>query len=214
MGLHLNYELRLLGALDASEVDRVLVALHQHAASLPFESVRSLHGVGDDRDDPGMRFIASIIAQPYDEDVPPLTGDVESARGFYIDPGEGCETAHIGFLLRADASGAVREWFWHCSCKTQYASLVSNAHLIKCHTALVALLDHAISIGLDVVVRDETHYWETRDEQRLLDEVSRMNRIIAGIAGRLSDAIGPGHETHAPIFEHPRFERLEMGEDE
>ena len=43
---------------------------------------------------------------------------------------------------------------------------------------------------------------------RLRSEVQRSNRIIAMMAGRLSEA----HDVQAPIFEHPRFERLEMGE--
>ena len=95
----------------------------------------------------------------------------------------------------------------------QYASIVSDRHLVSCHTGLVRLLDHARMLGVDVVVRDETHYWETRDEQRLITEAHAMNRIVARIAGNLDDAVGPGHATWAPIFGHPRFERLEMGEE-
>ena len=93
------------------------------------------------------------------------------------------------------------------------ASMVSDAHLITCHTALVAFLDHAIASGVDVVVRDETHYWETRDTERLVAEVHEMNRIVARIAGKFSDAIGTAADVRAPIFEHRNFEHLEMGEE-
>ncbi|MEP6766977.1 MAG: hypothetical protein ABJB66_21850, partial [Gemmatimonadaceae bacterium] len=65
-----------------------------------------------------------------------------------------------------------------------------------------------------VVVRDEAQYWETRDEAQLLASVRQMNRLVAGFAGRLSDALGEAHDVRAPIFDHPRFERLEMGEAE
>jgi hypothetical protein len=74
------------------------------------------------------------------------------------------------------------------------------------------MLDYAGKVGVDVVVRDETHYWETRDEQRLIAEVRKMNHIVAAFAGRLGDLGVPGSgELRAPIFGHPRFERLEMG---
>jgi len=76
------------------------------------------------------------------------------------------------------------------------------------------LLDYAITLGIDVVVHDETHYWESRDVSRLVSEVRAMNQLVARIAGKLSDALGDAKDLQASIFEHPRFERLEMGEDE
>jgi len=45
-------------------------------------------------------------------------------------------------------------------------------------------------------------------------EVQGMNQLVARIAGRLSDAMGDSGQLQAPIFTHPRFERLEMGESE
>lgn len=89
---------------------------------------------------------------------------------------------------------------------------VGKDHLVFCHTSLVALLDYASELGIDVVVRDETHYWETRSTEALVEEVRAMNRIIASFAGALSDAMGDEHHLQAPIFDHPEFERLEMGE--
>jgi hypothetical protein len=73
-------------------------------------------------------------------------------------------------------------------------------------------LDRAIDLGIDVVVHDETGYWETRDETRLLAEVHRMNGIVARFAGAFSDKLS-SDSIQAPIFEHPRFEHLEMGEE-
>lgn len=58
----------------------------------------------------------------------------------------------------------------------------------------------------------ETHYWETRDEERLISEVTHMNRIVAAFAGRLADAMGSEHIVEASIFDHADFEHLEMGE--
>lgn len=100
-------------------------------------------------------------------------------------------------------------WYWCGSCKTQYASLISEAHFVHCHTTLTSILDHAIALGIDVSVSDEGNYWDTRDVNVLLGEVRRMNHIVAVLAGAVSDAIEPGAVV-APIFEHREFERIEM----
>jgi hypothetical protein len=210
MGLHLNYELRLPERTSAEDVDRVLGALHAFASTLPFAEVTFV--AKPEQEDDWLSFWASLIADPYAEDGARLIGDADTARGFLVNAGRGCETATFGFLFRADSEAAHGEWFWYCFCKTQYAAVVSDDHLVTCHTSLVAVLDHAITLGVDVTVRDETHYWETRDSGRLIDEVRAMNGIIAAIAGKLSDAMGPEHTLQAPIFDHPNFERLEMGE--
>jgi hypothetical protein len=219
MGLHLNYELRLPATNTAEQVSDRLEALRTFAAELPFDEVSAIvrAGAAELPTAPpwqaALQLFASIIAEPWDEDAPQLIGDVSTAQGFFVNPGRGCETAHFGFLRRVDDSGGQPEWFWVCSCKTQYASTVSDAHLVACHTALVRLLDHAIGLGVDVVVRDETFYWETRDVQRLIMETHRMNRVVAALAGKMSDVLGDEHSLEAPIFDHPRFERLEMGEE-
>jgi len=210
MGLHLNYELRLPENTSVERIAQVLYALRAFALTQPFAEVTAV--VSSDAPDDWMVFWASLIAEPHGLDSPTLIGDPDTAHGFLVNAGEGCETATFGFLLRADATAEHREWFWHCGCKTQYAAVVSDEHLVACHTSLVAVLDHAISLGVDVTVRDETHYWETRDAQRLIEEVRAMNRIVAAIAGKLGDAVGGAHTVQAPICEHPDFERLEMGE--
>ena len=77
---------------------------------------------------------------------------------------------------------------------------------------MVAILDAAVRIGFDVTVRDETGYWQSRSTEMLLSAVRKMNQLVARFAGAMSDAIGERHDVRAPIFEHPTFERLEMGE--
>jgi hypothetical protein len=129
--------------------------------------------------------------------------------GFAIWPGRESEAAIIGFIRRLDMARGVDDWFWYCACKTQYASLVSEQHLVTVHTALISVLDHAIELGVEVDVQDETGYWETRDVAVLIDSVRNMNALIARFAGALSDAIEPA-KVEAPIFEHPDFEHLEM----
>ncbi len=218
MGLHLNYELRLPHAATAEEVGTVLVRLRDFALALSFKSVTEIYrpepALFDSRAG-GLRFLASVIAKVFVDDTPPLIADIDLVRGFSVIPGNGCESAAFAFMPRADQSGKHGDWFWYSSCKTQYASVISDAHLVACHSGLVTLLDRAIDLGVSVVVRDETRYWETRDKQCLISEVHNMNRIVAELAGNLSDHDGGVNgRVHAPIFSHPRFEHLEMGQDE
>ena len=209
MGLHLNYELRLPASATVEEVGHILVRLRDFALALPFKSVTEISRRG------GLRLLASVIAKVFVDDTPPLIADIDLVRGFSVIPGNGCESAAFAFMPRADQRGKHADWFWYSSCKTQYASVISDAHLVACHGGLVKLLDHAIALGVSVVVRDETRYWDTRDEQRLITEVHNMNRIVAALAGKVSDHAGVANgRVQAPIFGHPRFERLETGQDE
>jgi hypothetical protein len=221
MGLHLNFELRLDGSHSEQHAMGLLSRLHEAAAQLPFEL---LHPLVSRHDAAAPHMLghwhsiaawAAIVATPHeDDDQPDLHGDAETAIGFTVYPGRGSETATFGLMRRHDATGAPVDWHWMSMCKTQYASIVSDAHLVQCHTSLVRLLDAAIAMGFEVEVRDETHYWDRRDEYSLIEEVHAMNRVVAAFAGKLHDRMGASGHLHSPIFEHRDFERLEMDADE
>ena len=218
MGMHLNWEFHLPAETSADRVNALLTALRARALELPFEAVTEVEDVMDIIARPSgdswvsirdyVAHWARVISKP--DELDSRIGDLTTAIGFGIYPGRKCEGATYGFVKRAEPDGSNAEWFWHHCCKTQYASVVSWEHLIKCHTSLVALLDYAIEIGIDVVVRDEGHYWATRDEARLIAETEYMNQLVAKFAGAFSDAMPKGLAAGGAIFEHPDFERLEM----
>lgn len=218
MGLTLHYELHLPAETSRESVAAKLRDLHAFAATLPFEHVSALvvddseNLVTDSEAHAALMFWASIVANPLRVSKPALTADPDSAMGFFVRPGKDCEPAWFGFLRRSNTTGAGGDWSWNCSCKTQYASNVSEAHFVTCHTSLVQLLDRAVACGIQADVHDESHYWETRDEVQLVASVRDMNVLVAGLAGHFSDTLGDEHTVEAPIFAHPRFERLEMGE--
>lgn len=229
MGLTLYYELRLPASTSRDTALAKLRELHAFAATLPFEGVSALllddgkHSIAHSDTAPHpdtkadharrtlLRYFAPIVAHPFDADESTPLGNPDSAMGFFVSPGEWSETASFFLMRRLDATGANAEWFWYCCCKTQYASNVSEAHFVNCHTLLVKVLDYAITCGIEVVVEDEGHYWETRDEALLLTHVQKMNTLLAAFAGQLSDEFDDPDSVQAPIFD-PRFERLEMGE--
>jgi len=225
MGLTLNYDLRLPGDIAREDVLSRLTRLRAAAAAQHFDEVSPIVDASNLNPEPHegealasaqrcIQFFADFLAKPLpDDEEPRYVGDADSAIGFRIDPGEGAETATFGLLRRRAEVGDHEEWYWWCACKTQYASVVSEEHFVRVHTGLVALLDVAVELGFVVDVRDEGGYWESRSEEVLVESVRKMNRLIAKFGGALSDALGEEHKIEAPIFEHRRFERLEMGED-
>lgn len=227
MGLHLCYELALPRETPAMVAAERVGLLHEAAARLPFDTVSAHVRVtaGEALGDVNLfdcsledffRLGARVRLNPANTDTGERADRLADGVGFAVHPGRYCEGATFGlaWVPPEDEEGNHLHaepcvWHWHACCKTQYASVVSDEHLIHCHTTLVALLEEAIRLGFEVTVRDETHYWETRDPARLVAEVQEMNRIVARIAGALHDAVGEKARTEGAIFKHPEFEVLE-----
>jgi hypothetical protein len=232
MGLHLCYDLSLPGDTSELDVVGIVTKLHAHAATLRFAQLTPIVYVapGDPVPPAALAFpvltdffglSASILGDPHDENWYPVAsreGQWGKAIGFVVHPGDRCEGATFGFAAPSPVDSpewprnahVYADWHWHCCCKTQYASVVSDAHLVRCHLSLVELLEEAARIGIAIEVRDETGYWESRDVGELLKRVHEMNRLVARFAGSLHDAISPSLQAEGAIFAHPEFERLEM----
>jgi hypothetical protein len=237
MGLHLCYELSLAADVPEVDVARLISALRERALALPFERVSEsvrltertlagplpLRGIAYDRLEDVAHVSAvftcgglyrrrlGVLDEGYARvDVPPGLPTV--ARAFAVAPGRGCEPAAFGVAQLAGGHEP-SPWWWHRCCKTQYASVLGDHHLMRCHGSLVELLDAASVLGFDVQVRDETGYWASRDPRQLTEAVAEMNRVVARLAGKLTDAMrdagGDGGLVKGAIFEHPDFERLE-----
>jgi hypothetical protein len=232
MGLHLCYELALSPEISEEAVTALLEQLWKSAQQLRFHTMSPMFRFRAGECEPGapgtgnqFEWLFKVFAQEAAADSPdpdhPRFVRADLAIGFVVHPGARCEAAAFG-LARfpetviahpGDQPVETRGWHWHAVCKTQYASVVSDDHLIRCHLTLVELLEEAERLGFGVTVRDETHYWETRDTRRLIEEVHAMNRIVAALAGRLGDRLPDSLRLGGSIVEHPRFEHLEMGEE-
>lgn len=100
-------------------------------------------------------------------------------------------------------------WHWEGYCKTQYAGMPDAGgpdHFLATHQRIVAVLDHAVSLGIAAEVHDDSGYWDHRDQAALLDKLKQYNAMVASIAGRMKDR---GSDIQSPIFDHPAFEHLE-----
>jgi len=226
MGLTISYTLGLPASCPRGTVVERLEQLLAAAERLTFEKVGPMivleagESLGDmhsaDPAEFAFRLWASNGPDPDDPDSGGFRDTMPEAVGFTVMPGEHCEPAPFGLawvLPRDDDWNVLRgqpwTWHWAAACKTQYASIVSADHFVRCHTSIVALLDEAVKLGFTVNVNDEGGYWESRDADQLLERVDHMNRLVAALAGAVHDRIGDAHRVDGPIFQHPDFERLE-----
>jgi rubredoxin len=134
-------------------------------------------------------------------------------------PGEECEVANLGLATYPDVietkdgtlTTGMHGWYWHSFCKTQFASnptVGGMENFVRCHLAVIRLLDAAKAIGILEEVKDEGHFWENRDVKALAETVGQWNVGLAGLAGLIKDEF-PGQIIAAPITEYPNFEHLE-----
>ena len=220
MGLTLCYRLALPGDTDIDVVREKLGALKVFASTLGFDDVLgpSEYTADEIVEQSQTREIIPIMVSVMSGDPPDFyrrRSDESCVLAFVVVPGEECEPAVFGFMApgaRCEAFDDLHpgEWFWSGCCKTQYASMISDDHLVKCHDGLVRVLDHAATLGISVEVTDETGYWEHRSTEELTRVTRDMNRLIARFAGEMDLRLGEEHRIDAPIFDHPDFEHLEM----
>ena len=231
MGLTIHYKLKAGGT--AATTRKLVETLHQAAHDLPFEEVGDLVDLaGDqcnydrrDKDDP-LRWL--LIQSQGSVSLSHLPGESEySSRrvsptrmiAFTAWPGEGCEESNFGLCqypaeivdprhgkLKTKLAG----WHWSSFCKTQYASdpqCGGVPNFLRCHLAVVALLDRAKQLGCLDSVSDEGGFWEARNVAALVAEIGSWNEMIAAFGGKLKDVFGDGIEM--PIADFPNFEALE-----
>jgi len=101
-------------------------------------------------------------------------------------------------------------WWLESFCKTQYASRHGWEHFLKCHCAVIQLIEAAEHFGLTVEVEDEGGLWETGSFAVLRKNLAEYDECIAAFGGALKDAAtAVGQPMVGPIFDHPQFEHLE-----
>lgn len=234
MGLTIHYSL-CSSTRSPNKAREALARLRGRALDLPFQRVDDLIELSGsecdyqqyDREHPN-RWLLIQAGQHVDD--PRREGYSYSVTpthlfAFSTWPGDGCEEANFG-LCRYPATIEVDDpvrrwqrrtirtglggWRWGSFCKTQYASnpdCGGVANFLRCHLAVVKMLDHAKEISLLQSVSDEGDYWEKRDLAALAREVGDWNVTIARQAGQLKDLLGDGFQ--AAIAEFPDFEHLE-----
>jgi hypothetical protein len=187
MGLTIHYELQEPSRVGGRARRRV-EELREHAATLPFKLVGKvleadhveIKNAG--RDDP--RYWLFTQATRYVRrgavSYPVMPHHLVA---FSTSPGDGCEEANFGLAiypatLKVDGKTirtGLSGWSWSSFCKTAYAAnpeVGGPANFLKCHLAIVSLLDYADALGVLGEVHDEGGYWEKRDCDALERQVA------------------------------------------
>jgi hypothetical protein len=233
MGLTIHYHMRS-NARSPKAARELVARLRSRAMDLPFERVDEILELNGpqceyqqyDGDHPSRWLLIQAGQCAKDPLHQGRSYSVAPSRliAFSTWPGKGCEEANFG-LCRYPAAIEIdspkpkqrrqirtrfRGWSWGSFCKTEYASnpeCGGVAHFLRCHLMVIAMLDHARSLGILDHVSDEGGFWENRDVEALAREVGQWNRMIAGWAGQLKDALGS--EVLSEIARFPDFEHLE-----
>ena len=234
MGLTIHYGLES-NTRSINKVRELIGRLRSRALDLPFEKVGEiieLRGFQCDfeqcADDDPNRWLLIQAGGYVDEGRYSYGVSPVHLIAFDTWPGKGCEPANFGLcryparigvpdpfnrnrtkVLRTGLAG----WRWSSFCKTQYASnpeCGGVANFLRCHLLVVAMLDHAKSLGILADVSDEGDYWEERNIEALAKEVGEWNVMIAGIAGAFKDALdNTPFDVASEITSLPNFEHLE-----
>jgi hypothetical protein len=239
MGLTIHYSLRSR-VRKPEKAREQLVRLRERALDLPLKEVGDLVEITGpdcdfeqyDREHPhrwlliqASQYVDHPRHREYSYTVPPT-----HVLAFSTWPGEGCEPANLGLCrypdtievdhpmrrgLREKIPTRLSGWRWGSFCKTQYASNPEYGgvpHFLRCHLAVVSMLDRAKELGILEHVSDEGDYWDNRDVEALARQVGEWNSMIARWAGQLKDALedeGNGLSLQAGILGFPNFEHLE-----
>jgi hypothetical protein len=221
MGMTIHFKLEST-INTPEEARRVIEQLRQKALELPFEEVGEIvEFIGEsadyenlDRDDPNFKLVAGAIecfpcVEDYYSVIP------SQIIAFSTFPGEGCERANFGLAVYPKTivlndhtfSTDLVNWSWSSSCNTRYASnpaVGGIKNFLKCHLAIVKLLDAAEELGILKEVQDRGPFWDERDIKALAVQVGDWNTMIAGWGERLKDKFGGSVESEITKF--PNFE--------
>jgi len=239
MGLTIHYGLKS-STRSPKKVREMVAQLRGRALDLPFSQVDDIVELsgegcnfdGHDQDDP----LRWLLIQAGQYIVRQASGGGEHhyrvapthVIAFGTLPGEGCESANFGLCrypaiievtdsnlphrtkrIRTGLSG----WRWSSFCKTQYASnsrFGGVENFLRCHLAVIKMLDHAKTLGILEEVCDEGNFWKDRDVRALAKQVGEWNEMTAAFFGELKDLLGDhGDQLEAAITKFPNFEHLE-----
>ncbi len=198
MGLTIGYTLSGQQRLKLYMVQRIVGALRKKAVALGFEHVTRLIRVGPDF--PRTYWLPPGAKRARDW--------VRASEGwvFHATPGDGSESVMIGLCRFEGREG----WWLESFCKTQYAARRGWEHFLKCHCAVLDLIEAAERFGVSVEVEDEGGFWESGSFGVLRKNLAEYEECIAAFGGALKDAAAAvGQTIEAPIFDHPQFEHLE-----
>ena len=92
--------------------------------------------------------------------------------------GKGCESIDIILVKKK------KQWIGTAFTKTQYAE-----DFATCHLLVIQALDILKEVGFNVKVKDEGHYWETRDLKVLAKNLEDFTTLLKAISGDIKKCL-------------------------
>jgi hypothetical protein len=222
LGLTISYSLGLTHA-SIEQAREKIIRLHHHASDLPLKElgdVTELEGAACcfEEDDPHFNLKHDAlrledIAHNLDQHI--TETKCTHLIGFDVFPGAGCSGMSCGL---ATYSEEPMSWQWYSYCKTQYASnpeFGGIENFVKSHLSVLKILEFSQQLGILAEATDPSGYWENRDLEALIRNVTQENIFMAAIMGSLKDVLQPlGYSAKAPTLDRADFEYLEAkGQD-
>ena len=210
MGLTIHYKLTVKENVPSATVRELVERAARYAGEIGCAEVGEMFHV-----EPDFPLTSLFVRTGGPEDG--VFADVSASDGWLVpvSPGDGCETVflalcqyprEISFGDKSVATGCFSGWMFQGHCKTQFAAEHGWEHFLRCHKAVIQILDFWRQLGVTVEVTDEGGFWETRSEEKLRATLQKYDGLMASVAGALKDA---GNSVESPIFERNDFERLE-----
>jgi len=189
MGLTIHYKLSVKKKISSAAARGLVERAARHAKEIGCAEVGEIIRV-----EPDFPFTSLFVRAGKAEDC--CFGDVPARDGWLVDvcPGNGCESVllalcqyprEIPFRGETLATGYTGGWLFHGHCKTQFAAEHGWEHFLRCHKAVVTILEFCQQIGFAMEVTDEGGYWETRSEEKLCSALRRYDGFVAAVGGML-----------------------------
>ena len=185
MGLTIVYNLST-DEDDSTRVRDLIGQLRDRAVKLPFSEVTDVIELQDEAadyrnsgpDDPNWWLLIQagqyLLSESRSQPLPP-----SHLIAFTTVPGDGCEPANFGLCRRPRGLSG---WCWSSFCKTVYANhrdYGGVTNFLKCHIAVIKVLDYASELGFKTEVSDPSGYSESRRPEDLVRAVGGWTPQIA-----------------------------------
>ncbi len=199
MGLTIHYKLSMTANLSSAAARELVESAARHAKEIGCAEVSEVVRVG-----PDCPFTSLFVRTGGEEEG--SFGHVPARSGWLagVCPGGGCESfmlalcryprrmVHCGKPLPTGYTGG---WLFQGHCKTQFAAEHGWPHFLRCHKAVVDILDFWRQVGVMVEVTDEGGFWESRSEEKLRAVLEKYDGLVAAVAGlfknRRFDGLAP-----------------------
>jgi hypothetical protein len=218
MGITIDYTFKA-HPCDEEQARALVYKLRQRCLDLPFLEVGEIREFGEDEVDFRLLPRTSPDVWLFIQAARSFSPEPESASGYWIEPsklivfttrpGAGAEPAFFGLGVytdhvhewdrSVDPPVFVKEiptnfgdWSWSSFCKTQFASREECGgvrNFIRTHMTLIKVLDYAKELGILEKVNDGAEYWETRDLDKLVSEMSIINAAISAFSGKAGEKL-------------------------